>query len=124
MPRNDKDITPGNSGDGGSAVVLVYATCPSAEEAERIGGALVEAGLAACVNIFSGMTSIYVWEGKRHRDDEAVMLIKTRHALAKQVIAEVRKRHSYNNPAVLVLPVTGGSAPFLAWIEAQTVTPR
>ena len=47
--------------------VLIYATFPSVAEAERIGGALVDRGLAACVNIFAGMTSIYIWEGKRER---------------------------------------------------------
>ena len=51
--------------------VLIYSTFPSAAEAERVGGALVDQGLAACVNIFPGMTAIYVWEGKRQRESEA-----------------------------------------------------
>jgi periplasmic divalent cation tolerance protein len=100
--------------------VLIYATFPSPEEAERIGGALVERGLAACVNIFPGMTAIYVWEGKRQRDTETAMLIKTRAELADQAIAEGRKMHPYSNPAFVVLPVSGGSADFLAWIAEQT----
>jgi periplasmic divalent cation tolerance protein len=78
--------------------VLIYSTFPSAEEAERVGGELVDRGLAACVNIFPGMTAIYVWEGKRERGSEAAMLIKTRAVLASQVIAEARKLHSYANP--------------------------
>ena len=64
--------------------VLIYATFPSVAEAERIGGALVDQGLAACVNILPGMTAIYVWEGKRQRDSEAAMIIKTRANLAEQ----------------------------------------
>ena len=84
--------------------VLIYSTFPSTDEAAQIGGALVDRGLAACVNIFDGMTSIYVWEGKRERGAEAAMLIKTRAALASQVIAETRKLHPYTNPALLVLP--------------------
>jgi periplasmic divalent cation tolerance protein len=103
--------------------VLIYATFPSAEEAERIGGALVERGLAACVNIFPGMTAIYVWEGKRERGSEAAMLIKTRGSLATRVIDEARKLHPYANPALLVLPVSGGSEDFLRWIAEQTATP-
>ena len=43
--------------------ILVYATFPSRDEAERIGGRLVDDGLAACVNILPGMVSIYVWQG-------------------------------------------------------------
>jgi periplasmic divalent cation tolerance protein len=100
--------------------VLVYSTFPSLETAEAEGAALVEAGLAACVNILPGMVSIYVWKGARHRDDEVVMIIKTRRSLAGRVIAEVRRRHPYENPALLILPVDGGSAPFLEWIFAQT----
>jgi periplasmic divalent cation tolerance protein len=100
--------------------VLIYSTCPSPEEAERIGGALVDQGLAACVNILPGMTAIYVWEGKRNRDSEAAMIIKTRASLADAAIAEGRKLHPYSNPAFVVLPIEGGSADFLQWIEAQT----
>jgi periplasmic divalent cation tolerance protein len=100
--------------------VLIYSTFPSAEEAERIGGALVDRGLAACVNIFPSMTAIYVWQGKRERGSEAAMLIKTRSALADQAIAEARKLHPYTNPALLVLPVTGGSEDFMRWIAEQT----
>ena len=103
--------------------VLIYSTYPSAAEAERIGGVLVDRGLAACVNIFDGMTSIYIWEGKRERGIEAAMLIKTRASLVPQVIAEVRKLHPYSNPALLALPVSDGSADFMRWIAEQTAKP-
>jgi periplasmic divalent cation tolerance protein len=106
--------------DANDKPVLIYSTCSSAEEAERIGGSLVDRGLAACVNIFPGMTSIYIWEGKRERGSEAAMLIKTRASLAERAIAEARKLHSYNNPAFLVLPISGGSEDFLRWIAEQT----
>lgn len=100
--------------------VLIYSTFPSAAEAERVGGVLVDRGLAACVNIFPGMTAIYVWDGKRQRESEAAMLIKTRATLADAVVAEARKLHPYVNPALIVLPVEGGSEDFLRWIADQT----
>ena len=100
--------------------VLVYSTFPSVAEAERIGGALVDRGLAACVNIFPGMMAIYVWEGKRQSETEAAMLIKTRAELADAVVGETRKLHPYDNPALVVLPIAGGSAEFLRWIAEQT----
>jgi periplasmic divalent cation tolerance protein len=104
--------------------VLIYATCPSAAEAERIGATLVDRGLAACINILPGMTSIYVWEGARQRDSEAAMIIKTRASLADTAIAEARKLHPYTNPAFVVLPIAGGSPDFLRWIAEQTAQPR
>lgn len=100
--------------------VLIYSTFPSAAEAERVGGALVDRGLAACVNIFPGMTAIYVWEGKRQRENEAAMIIKTRSAIAQRVVDETRKLHPYSNPALLILPIEGGSEDFVRWIGEQT----
>ena len=82
--------------------VLIYSTFPSAEAAEKVGRQLVEQRLAACVNIIAGMTSIYRWEGRIARDTEAVMIIKTRQSLAEPVIAAVKERHPYTNPALLV----------------------
>jgi len=103
--------------------VLIYSTFPSPADAERVGGALVDRGLAACVNIFPGMTAIYIWEGKRQRDTEAAMIIKTRAELAPRVVAEARKLHPYGNPALVVVPITGGSEDFLRWITQQTAAP-
>lgn len=100
--------------------VLIYSTYPTQELAEKIGAELVDARLAACVNVMAGMTSIYRWEGERHRDSETVMIIKTRASLAERVIAEVRRQHSYTNPALVVLPVEGGSQQFIDWIFAET----
>jgi periplasmic divalent cation tolerance protein len=105
-------------------LVLIYSTYPSVAEAERIGGALVEKELAACVNILPGMTAIYVWQGKRQKDSEAAMLIKTRGSLADRAIAAARALHPYSNPAFLVLPVTGGSQDFLKWIAERTAQPK
>jgi periplasmic divalent cation tolerance protein len=103
--------------------VLVYVTYPGVEAAEQTGAALVDMGLAACVNILPGMVSIYVWEGARQRDAEAVMIVKTRATLADRVVAETLRRHSYETPAVLVLPVEGGSPRYLDWIFGQTANP-
>ena len=100
--------------------ILVYSTFPSLAAAEEVGGALVEAGLVACANIIPGMVSIYVWQGERARDQEVAMLLKTTPALAERVVEEVRRRHPYETPAVLVIPVAGGSQPFLDWIARQT----
>jgi periplasmic divalent cation tolerance protein len=66
------------------------------------------------------MTSIYIWDGRRQRDSEAAMIIKTRAGLADTAVAEARKLHPYSNPAFVVLPIAGGSDDFLRWILDQT----
>jgi periplasmic divalent cation tolerance protein len=104
--------------------VLIYSTFPSPEAAERVGGMLVDRGLAACANILPGMLSIYEWRGQRQRESETIMIVKTRLTLADTVVAEAKRVHPYTNPALVVLPISGGSPDFLRWIAGQTSTPR
>jgi periplasmic divalent cation tolerance protein len=104
--------------------ILVYATFASLDDAERIGGRLVDDGFAACVNILPGMVSIYEWQGQRQRDEECAMIIKSRAALRDRIVETVRAMHPYENPALVVVDIAGGSPAFLDWILAQTTTPR
>lgn len=101
-------------------VVFVYTTYPSIVEAEAAGRALVKDRLAACVNILPGMISHYRWEDTVERGEEVVMLIKTRAALAEAVRAAVRAEHTYETPAILVLPVESVDNTYLGWIVAET----
>ena len=100
--------------------VFVYTTYPSIVEAEEAGRALIEQHLAACVNILPGMISHYRWQGTIERVEEVVMLIKTRASLAEEVCARVKARHSYETPAILVLPFESVDQTYLAWVLAET----
>jgi len=100
--------------------VFVYSTFPDREAAERAGRSLVEAKLAACVNIFPPMTSIYEWEGKIDTSAEIAVFIKTRRALAEHAIAAVRPLHPYAIPCFLILPIASGNEDYFAWARAQT----
>ncbi len=99
---------------------LVYMTTGSVEEARAIGRALVEARLAACVNIIDGMRSIYRWEGKIEEAGETVLIAKTRNALVDALTDKVRELHSYDCPCVVAVPIDGGNGAFHDWIAAQT----
>jgi periplasmic divalent cation tolerance protein len=99
---------------------LVYTTWPDLASAELAATALLDAKLAACLNIVPGMISLYRWEGRTERASEVVMLIKTRADLTDTCITCVRQHHPYTNPAALVLAVTGGATAFLAWIHSET----
>ena len=100
--------------------VLIYTTFASLEEAKEVGAALVAARLAACVNMFPGMISLYQWEGAQEEANEVAMIIKTRSGLADQVLAETKRLHPYEVPALLVLPTEGGSEDYCAWIVSET----
>ena len=73
---------------------LVYMTAGSPEEARRIGAALVEDRLAACVNIIDGMHSIYRWEGKLQQDQETILIAKTTRDRLPVLIETVKAMHS------------------------------
>lgn len=99
---------------------LLYMTAGSAEEARRIGAALVDERLAACANVIDGMTSIYRWEGAVRNESEAVLIAKTRRDLVDDVVTRVKALHSYTCPCVVALPVVGGNPAFLEWIGQET----
>jgi len=95
---------------------FVYMTAGSLAEAQNIGRGLVSVGLAACVNIFPHMTSIYTWEGKIEEASEVVMIAKTSEARIAELIAKVKSLHSYTVPCIVSLTVEDGYPPFLEWI--------
>jgi len=106
--------------DDADLPVLIYSTFPNLDEAKRVGDALVGARLAACVNVFPGMISIYEWKGGRAMDEEVAMIVKTRAGLTEEIMAEVKRLHPYDVPALLVLPTVGGSEDYCAWIAGET----
>jgi periplasmic divalent cation tolerance protein len=101
---------------------LIYITCPGPGPgpALALGRVLVEESLAACINVLPGMRSCYRWEGVLEEADEAVLIVKTRAALAEAAVARARALHPAAVPCILVLPVVGGDAAYLAWLRDGT----
>lgn len=98
---------------------IVLTTCADREQAERIAHRLVEQHLAACVNILPGVQSIYRWQGAVESAAEVLLLIKTSAAHSNEVQSTIASLHSYEVPEFLVLPVSGGSEAYLAWLNAS-----
>ncbi len=98
----------------------IYVTTASVEEAQRIGRALLEDRLVACVNILPGVLSLYRWEGQVQEDQETVFSAKTRADLAEAAIARIRELHGYTVPCALALPIEAGNPDYLRWISAET----
>jgi periplasmic divalent cation tolerance protein len=103
--------------------VFVYTTYPSLVEAEKAGRAVVASGLAACVNILPGMISLYRWQDAVERAEEVVMIVKTRASLAERVRVAIKETHSYDTPAILVLPIESADQTYLHWLLAETEYP-
>jgi len=100
--------------------IIIYITTGSIHEAKKIGRALVEEKLVACSNIISPIHSIYRWGGKVCDDKEALMALKTRKKLFKQIVKRVEKLHSYEVPEIIAIPIIEGSNKYLSWLDEET----
>ena len=92
------------------------------EPTESLARFLVEEHLAACVNILPGLTSVYPWEGKIETGSEALLLIKTERMLYQKLEAELRERHPYELPELIVIDIERGLPDYLNWISQWLFT--
>ena len=107
----------------GTDKIVVLVTCRDAAQAGEIARALVETGLAACVNVLaSPVGSIYRWKGKVENAPEHLMIIKSAQRLLPELQRQVQRRHSYHVPEIIALPIAGGSRAYLQWLE-ECLTP-
>jgi periplasmic divalent cation tolerance protein len=102
---------------------LILVTCGTLAEAREIARAVVEAKIAACVNVMSNpVESIYRWKGKVEVSREYLLLIKSTARRLPELQRKVRGKHSYDVPEFLVLPVVSGSREYLRWL-VESVKP-
>ena len=99
--------------------LVVLVTCSGATEARRIARAVVEARLAACVNIVPGARSIYRWQGVIESAAEWLLIIKSSRQIFARLCAALEGAHSYQIPEVLAMPVVEGAPNYLNWLEDQ-----
>ncbi|MBI4681693.1 MAG: divalent-cation tolerance protein CutA [Nitrospirae bacterium] len=100
--------------------IIVFITAPNEDEAAGIARSLVEARLAACVNIVKNVRSIYTWQGKIQDDSEVLMIAKTRRDLFDALSVKVKELHSYDVPEIIALPIIDGSEDYLKWLREST----
>ncbi len=100
--------------------VSVYTTIADERAAGRLARALVEEGLAACVNILGPARSVYRWDGTIEEEDEWILFIKTRRALVEPLRARLSELHPYALPAFVVFAWADASPDYLSWLQAET----
>ena len=105
-------------------VLMVMSNVPDQATADALAHALVEAKLAACVNILPGVKSVYRWQGAIEHAEEVTLLIKTtrqHYAPLQQALVNV---HPYDLPEVIAWPISEGYAPYLHWVVAETTSEK
>jgi periplasmic divalent cation tolerance protein len=103
-----------------SDFVIVLTTLPADADAPAIAAALVEARVAACVNVLPAMQSVYRWQGAVERETERQMVIKTSGLRVDALWERLRDLHPYDLPEFVVIPVVDGNQAYLNWIGDST----
>jgi len=99
-------------------MLIVLTTTATGEEAQRIANGIIEAKLAACVQILPKMTSVYFWEGKVQTEPEHLLLIKTLEEKFDALSEFIRTNHSYDVPEIVAIDVDRVSEDYLSWISS------
>ena len=102
-------------------MVVVLCNC-SPKEAGSLARALVESGLAACVNIVPGVLSVYLWKGELCEDGESTLLIKTATERVDALSSRIRALHSYEMPEIVVLDADDSLSDrrYVDWVRLST----
>lgn len=100
---------------------IVLCTIDSIKNANELAHNLVKARLAACVNIVSGVTSVYEWENAICEENEYLLIIKTKSDLYKKLETKIKEFHPYEVPEIVSLKIDNGSKSYLDWIEKNTL---
>ena len=96
---------------------MVFVTVPDAETGRRLARVVVEAGLAACVNVLPGVESHYRWEGKLECGQEVLLLMKTTSDRLAELERKILAEHPYETPEFVVTKMDGGNERYLAWLR-------
>ena len=97
-------------------LLVVYVSAPP-DEAAELARSLVDARLAACVNLVPQMRSIYSWKGEIADENETLLVIKTHAAHFDRLADLVQNSHSYDVPEIIALPIERASSAYEAWLR-------
>lgn len=107
--------------DAASDVLIVFTNLPDHASAVKLGRALIEKRLAACVNVLGEARSVYRWKGQIATEAEVPVLIKTRGTLYGEVEAQIVALHPYELPEIVAVPVLRGLPKYFEWVMEETV---
>lgn len=99
--------------------LVAITTLGTEADARALVTALVEDRLIACGTLLPAARSIYRWHDKVVEEGEVVVLLKTDTARWDALRAAVERRHPYQVPELLALPVTDGLERYLSWIASE-----
>ncbi len=98
---------------------IILCACKNEREAKKIAEKLLESKLAACVSI-TKVKSLYWWKGRITKNNEAMMIIKTKKNLVRKIMSAIKRIHSYKTPEIIELDVEKTNKEYAKWLEDVT----
>ena len=104
--------------------IVILVTAADQDESRKIARRLIEAELAACVNILPAIESVYRWQGQIAEERECLLIIKSAKELYAEIETEILRIHSYKTPEIICLPIVEGSRSYLQWMSQSVKSAR
>ncbi len=103
-----------------SKVYIIFTTCGSKEDADKLARLLVEKRLAACAQVSGTITSFYWWEDKLQEDTEWQVKFKVLASNYEKAERLIKENHPYDLPQIIALPVERALSEFINWVAKET----
>lgn len=100
-------------------MIIAYSTAPNETIANEIVHYLINAKLAACVNLIPQVKSIYHWNNEIIEDNEILMIIKSEESKQQKLIDTLVEIHPYDTPEVIIIPIENGFKGYLNWVHTS-----
>lgn len=100
-----------------SDTILVSTTFEKKEEALALARVLLKKRLIACAQVSPAVDSLYWWQGKMVETKEIRLLMKSRQGLWEELVAEIKRLHSYEVPEIVSVAVSALSTDYKEWLQ-------
>jgi len=97
--------------------IVVYITVPNEDIGLKLSRGLVEARLAACVNLLGDLRSVYWWRGNIEEAKEKLLVVKSRRDKFEELVRFVKMNHPYEVPEIIAIPIISGNSEYMRWID-------
>jgi len=101
------------------AILVVVTSLPNLELAKNLAKSLVDAQLAACVQIQEGVTSFYRWEGKVCEEQEVLLSAKTTNEKWQEISIFIQSAHPYDLPEILAFTPAQHDEQYGKWVQSE-----